>query len=78
MNKFRIAAVVGSLPMPGVLKNAIEPASQPCGSNAWVGKPAGFTGISIDAIGTDFLQERKRALLGFVQIHVNATALRKR
>ena len=27
--------------MPGVLKNAIDHASRPCGQSAWTGKPAG-------------------------------------
>jgi chromate reductase, NAD(P)H dehydrogenase (quinone) len=38
--------------IPGVLKNAMDWASRPCGDNAWYGKPAAIMGASIGGIGT--------------------------
>src|SRR3546814_2945372 len=42
--------------MPGVLKNAIDIASRPWGTNSFAGKPAGVLGISVGAIGTALAQ----------------------
>ena len=38
--------------VPGVLKNAIDIASRPYGTNSFAGKPAGVIGCSIGAIGS--------------------------
>jgi chromate reductase, NAD(P)H dehydrogenase (quinone) len=37
--------------VPGVLKNAIDIASRPYGSNSWAGKPTGVVSISPGALG---------------------------
>src|SRR3546814_10814076 len=49
--------------MPGVLKNAIDIASRPWGTNSFAGKPAGVLGISVGAIGTALAQQHLRNTL---------------
>ena len=50
----------------GVLKNAIDPASRPCGKNAWAGKPTGVIGVSIGVIGTAMAQLHLRNVLAYL------------
>lgn len=50
--------------IPGVLKNAIDWASRPYGSNSWAGKPAAICGTSPGAIGTAVAQNHLRAITG--------------
>lgn len=58
--------------IPGVLKNAIDHASRPYGSNAWAGKPAGLIGVSIGAIGSAMAQQHLRNVLAFLDVPVLA------
>src|SRR3546814_6734618 len=52
--------------MPGVLKNAIDSAARPGGTNAFAGKPAGVLGISVGAIGTALAQQHLRNTLAYL------------
>src|SRR3546814_10801201 len=52
--------------MPGVLKNAIDIASRPWGTNSFAGKPAGVLGISVGAIGTALAQQHLRNTLAYL------------
>ncbi len=54
--------------IPGVLKNAIDVASRPYGTNAFAGKPAGIIGISIGAIGTALAQQHLRNVLAYLDV----------
>jgi chromate reductase len=54
--------------IPGVLKNAIDHASRPKGSNVWAGKPAGILGVSIGAVGTAMAQQHLRNILVFLDV----------
>jgi chromate reductase len=51
--------------MPGGLKNAIDWASRPYGSNAFAHKPSAVIGTSPGAIGTAVGQQHLRSVLGF-------------
>ncbi len=51
---------------PGVLKNAIDIASRPWGSNSFAGKPAGVIGISVGASGTALAQQHLRNVLAYL------------
>ena len=51
--------------MPGVLKNAIDHASRPCGQSAWTGKPAGEIGADSKA----FLQGWMNQYVAWVKKH---------
>lgn len=51
--------------IPGGLKNAIDWASRPYGSNALTGHPAAVIGTSPGAIGTAVGQQHLRSILGF-------------
>lgn len=76
--KTRIAACDGILfvtpeynrGIPGVLKNAIDWASRPYGSNSWKGKPAAMLGASPGAIGTFGAQSQLRQILSEIAICV--------
>jgi chromate reductase len=57
--------------IPGALKNAIDWASRPWGTNSFNGKPVAIAGASIGAIGTAAAQQHLRAVLG----HLNAPTL---
>jgi chromate reductase len=57
--------------IPGVLKNALEWASRPWGTNSFNGKPVAIAGASVGAIGTAAAQQGLRANLG----HLNAPTL---
>jgi len=52
--------------IPGGLKNAIDWASRPYGSNAFARKPAAVIGASPGAIGTAIAQQSLRSVLGFL------------
>src|SRR3954465_7655317 len=52
--------------IPGGLKNAIDWASRPYGSNAFARKPAAVIGTSPGAIGTAVAQQSLRSVLGFL------------
>lgn len=58
--------------MPGVLKNAIDLASRPWGTNSFAGKPAAIMGASIGAAGTALAQQHLRNSLVFVDVPVLA------
>ena len=51
--------------IPGGLKNAIDWASRPYGTNAFTRKPSAVIGASTGAIGTAIAQQHLRSLLGF-------------
>jgi len=51
--------------IPGALKNAIDWASRPYGTNSFARKPSGVIGASPGAIGTALAQQDLRAVLGF-------------
>ena len=57
--------------IPGALKNAIDFASRPWGTNSFNGKPVAIAGASVGAIGTAAAQQHLRAVLG----HLNAPTL---
>jgi chromate reductase, NAD(P)H dehydrogenase (quinone) len=56
--------------IPGVLKNAIDIASRPYGTNAFAGKPAAVLGISIGATGTALAQQHLRNVLAYLDVPV--------
>lgn len=56
--------------IPGVLKNAIDIASRPWGTNAFAGKPIAMIGVSGGAIGTAVAQSHLRQILGFSGAHM--------
>ncbi len=51
--------------IPGGLKNAIDWASRPYGSNSFTHKPSAVIGTSPGAIGTAVAQQSLRSVLGF-------------
>jgi chromate reductase, NAD(P)H dehydrogenase (quinone) len=57
--------------IPGALKNAIDWASRPWGTNSFNGKPVAIAGVSVGAIGTAAAQQHLRAILG----HLNAPTM---
>jgi chromate reductase, NAD(P)H dehydrogenase (quinone) len=56
--------------MPGVLKNALDVASRPYGTNAFAGKPAAVIGVSIGATGTALAQQHLRNVLSYLDVAV--------
>lgn len=52
--------------IPGALKNAIDWASRPYGTNAFARKPTAVIGTSPGAIGTAVGQQHLRSILGFL------------
>jgi len=52
--------------IPGALKNAIDWASRPWGSNSFAHIPSGVIGTSPGAIGTAVGQQHLRSILGFL------------
>jgi len=52
--------------IPGALKNAIDWASRPWGSNSFANIPSGVIGTSPGAIGTAVGQQHLRTILGFL------------
>ena len=53
--------------IPGGLKNAIDWASRPYGTNSFANKPTAVIGTSPGAIGTAVAQQNLRSVLGFLQ-----------
>lgn len=51
--------------IPGALKNAIDWASRPYGSNAFTRKPSAVIGASPGSIGTAVAQQHLKGVLGF-------------
>src|SRR5215510_5170448 len=51
--------------IPGALKNAIDWASRPYGTNAFARKPSGVIGASTGRIGTAVAQQHLKSILGF-------------
>lgn len=54
--------------VPGVLKNAIDIASRPYGTNSFAGKPAAVLGCSIGSIGTALAQQHLRNMLAYLDV----------
>lgn len=54
--------------IPGVLKNAIDWASRPWGTNSFDGKPAGIVGASISALGTAPAQAHLKDILVYLNV----------
>jgi chromate reductase len=52
--------------IPGALKNALDYASRPWGSNSFAGKPSAVIGTSPGAIGTAVAQQHLRSILSFL------------
>lgn len=55
--------------MPPVLKNALDIASRPYGSNCWAGKPAGIVSVSTGAIGGFGANHHLRQSLTFLDVY---------
>jgi chromate reductase, NAD(P)H dehydrogenase (quinone) len=59
--------------IPGALKNAIDWASRPWGTNSFARKPSAVIGTSIGKIGTAVAQQHLRSILAFCNSpHFNA------
>ena len=58
--------------IPGVLKNAIDIASRPWGTNSFAGKPGAAIGASIGATGSALSQQHLRNVLTYVDVPVLA------
>jgi chromate reductase len=54
--------------IPGVLKNAIDIASRPWGTNSFAGKPAAVIGTSIGSTGTAMAQQHLRNVLAYLDV----------
>lgn len=54
--------------VPGVLKNAIDWASRPWGTNSFAHKPTGIVGASGGPIGTAVAQSHLRGICGFLDV----------
>jgi chromate reductase, NAD(P)H dehydrogenase (quinone) len=54
--------------MPGVLKNALDWASRPWGTNSWRGKPGAVLGTSVGATGTALAQQHLRNVLAYLDV----------
>src|SRR6185312_14182335 len=54
--------------VPGVLKNALDVASRPWGTNSFAGKPGAVIGASIGATGSALAQQHLRNSLVFVDV----------
>lgn len=54
--------------IPGGLKNALDWASRPWGTNSFAGKPVAVIGTSPGAIGTAVAQAALRPVLGFMNV----------
>lgn len=57
---------------PGVLKNAIDIASRPWGTNSFAGKPAAVIGASIGSTGSALAQQHLRNVLAYLDVPVLA------
>jgi chromate reductase, NAD(P)H dehydrogenase (quinone) len=56
--------------IPGVLKNALDIASRPYGTNSFAGKPGAIIGASIGATGTALAQQHLRNVLAYLDVAV--------
>jgi len=56
--------------IPGVLKNAIDSASRPYGSNSFEGKPGAVIGASTGSLGTSRAQYHLRQVLVALNVHL--------
>jgi len=54
--------------VPGVLKNAIDWASRPYGTNSFKGKPMGVVGASLNVAGTAVGQAHLRSIASFLEM----------
>ena len=54
--------------IPGVLKNAIDIASRPWGTNSFAGKPGAVIGISVGSTGTALAQQHLRNVLAYLDV----------
>lgn len=54
--------------VPGVLKNAVDIASRPWGTNSFAGKPGATIGISVGATGTSMAQQHLRNVLLYLDV----------
>ena len=54
--------------IPGVLKNAIDIASRPWGTNSFAGKPGAVIGASIGATGSALAQQHLRNVLAYLDV----------
>jgi chromate reductase len=54
--------------VPGVLKNAIDIASRPWGTNSFAGKPGAVIGASPGAAGTAMAQQHLRNVLAYLDV----------
>jgi chromate reductase len=54
--------------VPGVLKNAIDIASRPYGTNAFAGKPGAVIGASVGAPGAAMAQQHLRNILAYLDV----------
>ncbi|MGH7975631.1 MAG: NADPH-dependent FMN reductase, partial [Limisphaerales bacterium] len=54
--------------MPGVLKNAIDIASRPWGTNSFAGKPGAVIGASPGGPGTSMAQQHLRNVLSYLDV----------
>lgn len=54
--------------VPGVLKNAIDIASRPYGTNAFAGKPGAVIGASIGSTGSALAQQHLRNTLAYLDV----------
>lgn len=54
--------------IPGVLKNAIDWASRPWGTNSFAGKPVGIIGGTPTPTGTAVAQAQLRGIVGFLEM----------
>ncbi|WP_266159331.1 NADPH-dependent FMN reductase [Dyella silvatica] len=58
--------------IPGVLKNAIDIASRPWGTNSFAGKPGAVIGTSIGSTGTALSQQHLRNVLAYLDVQMLA------
>jgi chromate reductase len=54
--------------IPGVLKNAIDIASRPWGTNSFAGRPGAVLGASIGSTGTALAQQHLRNVLAYLDV----------
>lgn len=54
--------------VPGVLKNALDIASRPWGTNSFAGKPGAAIGVSVGATGASMAQQHLRNVLLYLDI----------
>src|SRR5581483_10912149 len=54
--------------IPGVLKNAIDIASRPWGTNSFAGKPGAMIGASVGAPGAAMAQQHLRNVLAYLDV----------